>query len=135
MELQITEGDEVTDSRMELQCPDIECTMGEDGGRYKTEKLDQSGALQLLNLHVQLNHLRQEQGAQGAQHQQPEAGSRSKQEKVPRPTLNRNISEDKYLHFHRLWLRYKRSTQMTSEVVIRDQLLSSHAVAMNCLRS
>ena len=124
MELQITEGDEVTDSRMELQCPDIECTMGEDGGRYKTEKLDQSGALQLLNLHVQLNHLRQEQGAQGAQHQQPEAGGRSKQEKVPRPTLNRNISEDKYLHFHRLWLRYKRSTQMTSEVVIRDQLLS-----------
>ena len=67
--------------------------MVEDGGKYKTEKLDQLGALQLLNLHVQLNHLRQAQWVEGAQQQQLGAGGPSKQEKVPRSTLNRNISD------------------------------------------
>ena len=94
--------DESADSRMEIQCP-----------------------LKLLNMNIKLHQLRQRQaqGVQGAQ-QQPGAGGPSKQEKVPRPTLNRNISEDKYIHFHRLWQRYKRSLRMTSEMMIRDQLLS-----------
>ena len=38
---------------MQLQCPDVESTLDEDGGRYKTEKMDKMAALQLLNLHVQ----------------------------------------------------------------------------------
>ena len=44
------------------------------------------------------------------------------------PRLKRSplpgISEDKYIQLIRLWLRYKRSTHMTSKVVILDQLLT-----------
>ena len=109
-----------SDDEMELQCPVVGCTLGADGGRFKTERLDQAGALRLLDLHVQYNHP-QPQGNQQPPRQQ-NAGGRSKTEKVPRPTLAREISEDKYIHFHRLWLRYKRSTQMGNEEMIRDQL-------------
>ena len=28
----------------ELQCPDVGCKLGEDGGRYKTEKMDKRDA-------------------------------------------------------------------------------------------
>ena len=58
-ELQMSEEDKVTDSRMELQCPEVGCTLGEDGGRYKTEKWDQKRALQLLNLHSRTIFARQ----------------------------------------------------------------------------
>ena len=76
----------------------------------------------MLDMHVHYNHP-QPQVNQPTPRQQDVSG-RSKTEKVPRPTLARGISEDKYIHFHRLWLRYKRSTQMDNEEMIRDQLLS-----------
>ena len=37
---------------MELQCPDPGCAFGEEGGRYKTEKIDQHWALQMMTMHV-----------------------------------------------------------------------------------
>ena len=43
-------------NEMELLCPVVNCTLGVDGGRYKTELLDQAGALRLLDMHVQYNH-------------------------------------------------------------------------------
>ena len=111
-----------SDDEMELQCPVVSCTVRVDGSRYRTEQLDQAGALRLLDMHVQYNHP-QPQINQLTPRQQ-DVGGRFKTEKVPRPTFARGISEDKYIHFHRLWLRYKRSTQMDNEEMIRDQLLS-----------
>ena len=88
----------VVDSRMDLQCPDVGCILSAAEGKYKTELMDQVGALQVLNIHIQLHQLRQTQWVQGAQ-PLSDAGGPCKQEKVPRPTLNRNIPEDKYIKF------------------------------------
>ena len=75
-------------------------------GRYKTEKIDSKDAFQMLSMHVQFNHP-QPQVVHGASQQQFGVGGHCKTEKVPRPSLARGISEDKYVHCHRLWLRYK----------------------------
>ena len=67
--------------------------------------------MEILKMHME-NHV----GHVGQQQQTGGAGP--KPEKVPQPTLAKGISEDKYLNFHRLWVRYKRSSQLTSEVVV-----------------
>ena len=59
--------------------------------------MDQVGALQFLNMHVKLRYAQRVQGAQ-----QHGFGGPSKKERVPRPTLHRNMSEDEYINFHRL---------------------------------
>ena len=82
--------------------------------------------MQMLVMH-QEDNLKQPQLAQAVQdapQQQLGEGGRCKTEYIPRPILKRGISDDKYIRFPRLWSRYKRSTQITSEVVIRDQLLA-----------
>ena len=106
---------------VKLSCPVPGCALGTDGGRYETEPLAEERAMQMLNFHLQYNH-REEGGVQ----QQPAVtgGVGPKVEKVPRPTLSKGLSEDKFVHFERLWKRYRRSANLKDEQQVRDQLLS-----------
>ena len=84
---------------MKLSCPVPGCALGADGDRYETEPLAEERAMQMLNLHLQYNH-RDENEVQ--QHPTVNGGVGSKVEKVPRPTLSKGLSEDKFVHFERL---------------------------------
>ena len=110
---------------IQLECPVGGCGLGEDGGGYKTPLLPSGEALQLLTLHTQFNHGQPHGGAVGQQ-QQGDNGARvgCKAEKVPRPVLKKGQSEDKFLHFSRQWVRYKRASNLGDEQQIRDQLLA-----------
>ena len=107
---------------IQLECPVGGCGLGEDGGGYKTPLLPSGEALQLLTLHTQFNHGQPHGGAVGQQ-QQGDNGARvgCKAEKVPRPVLKKGQSEDKFLHFSRQWVRYKRASNLGDEQQIRDQ--------------
>ena len=78
---------------MELECPVVGCTLGENGGRYKTPPVPEALQLQLLMMHNQ-NHVQ----AQGVAVEHDAGGARvgCKAEKVPRPVLKKGQSEDKY---------------------------------------
>ena len=90
-----------------------------DAVSQNTPPLPSGEAIQMLTLHIQLNHPQQQQ-------QQGDGGARvgCKAEKVPRPVLKKGQSEDKFLHFSRQWARYKRASNLGSEQQIRDQLLA-----------
>ena len=47
-----------------------------------------------------------------------------KAKKIPRPVLRKGRSEDKFLHFSRHWVRYKRASNLGNDQQIRDQLLA-----------
>ena len=105
---------------VKLECPVPDCTLGKNGGKYETTPLESQEAMQMLNLHLQFNHRQQ-----GGDQQDPGGGgARTKVEKVPRPTLGKGLSEDKFVHFERLWKRYRRASSLTDEQQVRDQLLS-----------
>ena len=79
---------------VEFECPVIGCTLGENGGRYKTPPIpgiEIGEALQLLKIHNQ-NHVH----AQGVSVEHDAAGARvgCKAEKAPRPVLKKGQSED-----------------------------------------
>ena len=57
--------------------------------------MDQQGALQIMNMRVQLAHPKPQAGSQ---QQESGFGGASKTERVPHPTLKRDISEDKYIY-------------------------------------
>ena len=79
-------------------------------------------AMKRLALHDKQVH----SGAQVVPQQQPMGDQvRAKPDKVRRPELKKGISEDKFLHYQRQWVRYKRATGLADEQTIRDQLLSS----------
>ena len=76
-----------------------DCSLGKDSGKYVTSPLESQEAMQMLNLHLQFNH-----SQQGGDHQDPRGGgARTKVEKVPRPTLGKGLSEDKFVHFESLY--------------------------------
>ena len=106
---------------VELECPVVGCTLGENGGRYKTPPVPEALQLQLLMMHNQ-NHVQ----AQGVAVEHETGGARvgCKAEKVPRPVLKKGQSEDKFLHFSRQWVRYKRASNLVDAQQIRDQLLA-----------
>ena len=106
---------------IELECPVGGCNHGVAGAKYKTPKLDQGMALQIMEIHVKSH----DQGRGGDQRRQ-EPGNEcfTKPEKTRRPSLQKGISEDKFLTFERQWARYKRSTGMQEESMIRAQLLA-----------
>ena len=99
----------------EMQCEVVEC-------HFKTPPMELAMAMQRLALHDKQVH----SGAQVVLQQQPQGHQvKAKPDKVRRPELKKGISEDKYLHYHRQWVRYKRATGLVGEEAIRDQLLSS----------
>ena len=106
---------------VELECPVVGCTLGENGGRYKTPPVPEALQLQLLMMHNQ-NHVQ----AQGVAVEHDAGGARvgCKAEKVPKPVLKKGQSEDKFLHFTRQWMRYKRASKLVDDQQIRDQLLA-----------
>ena len=100
----------------------VGCVHGDEENRYKTALLEPDLAFRMLTMHRQDAHGHGEEEQVGGGAADP--ATRSKVEKVKRPVLKKGISEDKYLHFHRQWQRYKRSSGMKDLVVIRDQLIS-----------
>ena len=109
---------------IELECPVVGCNLGEAGGRYKTPPVPGIGigeALQLLSIHNQ-NPV-QAQGV-AVEHDACSARVGCKAEKVPRPVLKKGQSEDKFLHFSRQWMRYKRAALLVDDQQIRDQRLA-----------
>ena len=105
---------------IELECHVVGCELGEAGGKYKTPPLPSEQALQLLTMHNQ-NHVQAQGaavgqgGAVGQQHSTAGAAVGCKAEKVPRPVLKKGQSEDKFLHFSRQWVRYKRASNLGND--------------------
>ena len=114
---------------IEIECPVVGCELGEAGGKDKTPPLPSEQARQLLTMHNQ-NHVQAQGaavgqgGAVGQQHGTAGAAVGCKAEKVPRPVLKKGQSEDKFLHFTRQWVRYKRASNLGNDQQIRDQLLA-----------
>ena len=106
-----------------LECTAPTCDLGQSGGRYKTPMLEVMYAMEMLRSHLQQNH---DQGQVGNQRRQEpvDGGHYTKPEKTRRPSLHKGISEDKFLTFERQWARYKKSTGMQDESMIRAQLLA-----------
>merc|ERR1719233_2472640 len=79
--------------------------------------------MKMLESHLQLNH---GQGQAGDQRRQEpgDGGQYTKPEKTRRPSLQKGISEDRYLTFERQWARYKKRIGMQDEAMIRAQLLA-----------
>ena len=105
-----------------LECTAPNCDLGQSGKRYKTPMLEAVYAMEMLRSHLQQNHAQGRGGEQGRQ--EPGDGCFTKPEKTRRPTLQKGISEDRYLTFERQWARYKKSTGMQDEAMIRAQLLA-----------
>ena len=99
----------------EMQCEVVGC-------EFKTPSMELAMAMQRLELHYKMVHV----AAQVVSQQQPQGDQpKAKPDKVRRPELKKGISEDKFLHYQRQWVRYKRATGLADEETIRDQLLSS----------
>ena len=106
---------------VKLECPAPSCEKGAEGGVFQTEPMEEMRAWQMLEMHIRFNHPLEE----GDRQQQPvHGGAGPKVEKVPRPTLGKGLSEDKFVHFERLWRRYRRSANLKDGQQVRDQLLS-----------
>ena len=103
---------------LSLECTSPNCTLGDNGARYRTPELEGSLAMQLLLMHNENNHKQQPV-------QTMEAGSQKRRaEKVCRPTIKMGSSEDDFIFFKCLFESYKRSCQLTDATDIRDQLLA-----------
>ena len=94
---------------IELECPVGGCVLGQAGAKYKTPKLDHDKAMRMLELHAKSHD--QVRGAD-QRRQEPGDGCFTKPEKTRRPSLQKGISEDRFLTFERQWARYKKSTGM-----------------------
>ena len=101
---------------IELECPIGGCNHGLAGAKYKTPKLSHDMALQMMEMHAKSH----DQGRGGDQRrQEPGTECFTKPEKTRRPTLQKGISEDRFLTFERQWARYKKSTGMQDESMVR----------------
>ena len=100
-----------------VECTSAECTLGENGARYRTPEYPLEYAMQMLMMHTETNH-KHPQPAQVVETQTRKA------EKVSRPTLKMGSSEDDFIFFQCLFESYKRSCQLTNVTDIRDQLLA-----------
>ena len=112
---------------VELECPVGGCTFGDSGSKYKTQKLDPEMAMNMLEIHAKSH----DQGQGGGQrHHEPGDGCHTKPEKTRRPSLQKGISEDRFLTFKRMWARYKTSTVMKEVSMIRAQLLDCCSIEL-----
>ena len=109
---------------IELECPIGGCNHGVAGAKYKTPKLGHDMALQMMEMHAKSHDL-----GRGGDQRRQEPGNEcfTKPEKTRRPTLQKGISEDRFLTFERQWARYKKSTGMQDESMIRGVGVTSNA--------
>ena len=99
-----------------LECTNPNCTLGDNGAKYKTPEYPLEYAMQLLVMH---NEYHKQQVPTG------EASTKKcRAEKVCRPTIKMGSSEDDFIFFQCLFESYKRSCQLTDVADIRDQLLA-----------
>ena len=92
---------------VQLECPIGGCTLGDNGSKYKTPNLAPEMAMRMLEIHAKSH----DQGHEGGQrHHEPGDGCHTKPEKTRRPSLQKGISEDRFLTFQRMWARYKTIT-------------------------
>ena len=104
-------------AEIELQCTVLDCKAGHGGKKFKTPAMAPALAMQMLAMHLESVH-QQGGGGRGA------VAAAVKPEKLPRPNVKKGVGEDKFLIFKDLWSRYKRSTGLLDEAMIRDQLLA-----------
>ena len=105
-------------AQVQLECVAPECVLGAGGTRYKTPLMSEGGAMEMLMMHHDNNHVRQEQA-------QRVAANVVKPEKYKRPVLTKGVGEDKFNLFMSNWARYKRSTGLVEVTTIRDQLVGT----------
>ena len=104
---------------VELECTYGTCDEGPDGSRWKTQRLSESLALQMLDRHL-LSH-----GMQVASLGSSDgASNKSRFEKLHRPSLSAGTTMKDFKFFLQEWERYKRASGDTDVVRIRDQLLN-----------
>ena len=75
-----------------LECTSRDCTLGDNGTRYKTPQLESGLAMQMLVMHNENNN-QQPWPVQGVE----TAANKSKAEKVSRPTIKMDNSEDDFI--------------------------------------
>ena len=104
---------------VELECTFGTCDVGPDGSRWKTQKLSEPLALQMLDRHL-LSH-----GMQVASLSSGDgASNKSRFQKLHRPSLSAGTTMKDFKFFLQEWERYKRASGDTDVVRIRDQLLN-----------
>ena len=104
-----------------LECTDPNCTLGDNGAKYKTPEFPLEFAMQMLVMHNTNNH-QQPRTAQVVE----SSSQNRKAEKVSRPTIKMGSSEDDFIFFQCLFESYKRSCQLTNVIDIRDKLLACY---------
>ena len=105
---------------IELECPAGDCNFGVAGAKYKTPKLGQDMAMEIMEMHVKSH----DQGRKGDQRRQvPGNECFTKPEKTRRPSLKKGISEDKFLTFERQWARYKQLAMANSAILSRIKVV------------
>ena len=102
-----------------LECSSAQCTLGEDGAKWRTPEYPLEFAMKMLEMHTETNHKHPQQ-AQVVN----ATTQKHKAEKVSRPVVKMGSSEDDFIFFRCLFESYKRSCQLTEVVDIRDQLLA-----------
>ena len=102
---------------LSLECTSPNCTLGDNGARYRTPELEGSLAMQLLLMHNENNHKQTVQTGEAST-------QKRRAEKVCRPTIKMGSSEDDFIFFKCLFESYKRSCQLTDVSDIRDELLA-----------
>ena len=94
----------------------LECAVGDGECTYRTQELEFEQAERVLELHMKTRHPVQVDAA---------PGTKNKAEKVPRPVIKMQIGQDDFEFFKSLWTGYKRASNLTNDVDIRDQLLAA----------
>ena len=101
-----------------LECTAGTCEEGPGRTRWKTQKLSEGLALKMLDRHL-LGH-----GLQLSASLDENQGSKSRFEKLHRPTLSSGTSMKDFKFFLQEWGRYKRASGDRDLTKIRDQLLN-----------
>ena len=94
-----------------LECTSAECTLGENGSKWRTPEYPLEFAMQMLMMHTETNH-KHPQTTQVVS----ASTQKHKAEKVSRPVIKMGSSEDDFIFFKCLFESYKRSCQLTDVV-------------------
>ena len=110
-EVKVNSGEVSDMAQVVLECPRHDCTCGDDGGKYKTPEMGTKYALQILEMHVQANHVVQVPVGNGQQQVRPE--------KVQRPKLvvkDGFVTDEAFNYFEHAWGEYKTLASVNTAV-------------------
>ena len=103
---------------VQLECTFGACEEGPEGTKWKTQSLSESLALQMLDRHL-VNH-----GMQMSSIPNEGSTTKSRFEKLHRPSLSTGTTMKDFKFFLQEWERYKRASGDTDVTRVRDQLLN-----------